>query len=752
MNRAENNSADSALYADTLANFEHSRSAAGRPVCYAREQLRFALLRILLIIAGSLTFFIFANERIAWLGLIICLLTELSEDAYLMWMRRQSERFLASRVNFVLICLFAFVQASGFSLATWMTWLITLEFLPDVTMILFLSVVAAGASYVISHMFWPAILRTIPPAIAAFYIVNFTFANLTIEQSSGFSIFVATTLLIAILTAMLIGAVYFSMRDREKIRRELLASRVALADTIADLHTQAVELRKMATISEQSADPVAIIDSGGLITWINPAFEKTFGFSTSQAHGRTLRQLIGGEETDEKAIAKADEAIRTGQHTRFEIANYTRDGIRIWTEASLNPVLGDEGQLEHVVCIIRDIGNFKQRQSRLVAARFQAEQTARARADILANMSHEIRTPMNGILGMTDLLMQTQLSGAQRAYAEAIESSGRSLLTIINDILDFSKLEAGALEISPVQASVTRVINDVFNLLRPMADAKALKLECEVSDDVPELVMVDEVRLRQILTNLVGNALKFTEEGKVSVSVLAEAGSLILMITDTGIGIPFDKQERIFDQYAQVASAQNRAVRGTGLGLAISRLLARLMGGDVTIAESVPGKGTTFRVSVEFSHVAEAKFVEESGRSSEERIAFLKDQFNGRTVLIAEDNALNATLLETYLSKLGIETMVAVNGLIAVDRFAEHRPFMIFMDVNMPEMNGLDACREIRKMRGEQPLIIALTASAFDQDREACLEAGMDEFLSKPLLGDDLYRKLEQMFEQGVVA
>ncbi len=264
--------------------------------------------------------------------------------------------------------------------------------------------------------------------------------------------------------------------------------------------------------------------------------------------------------------------------------------------------------------------------------------------------------------------------------------------------------------------------------------------------------MVDEVRLRQILTNLVGNALKFTEEGKVSVSVLAEAGSLILMITDTGIGIPFDKQERIFDQYAQVASAQNRAVRGTGLGLAISRLLARLMGGDVTIAESAPGKGTTFRVSVEFSHVAEAKFVEESGRSSEERIAFLKDQFNGRTVLIAEDNALNATLLETYLSKLGIETMVAVNGLIAVDRFAEHRPFMIFMDVNMPEMNGLDACREIRKMRGEQPLIIALTASAFDQDREACLEAGMDEFLSKPLLGDDLYRKLEQMFEQGVVA
>jgi len=174
--------------------------------------------------------------------------------------------------------------------------------------------------------------------------------------------------------------------------------------------------------------------------------------------------------------------------------------------------------------------------------------------------------------------MQTQLSGAQRAYAEAIESSGRSLLTIINDILDFSKLEAGALEISPVQASVTRVINDVFNLLRPMADAKALKLECEVSDDVPELVMVDEVRLRQILTNLVGNALKFTEEGKVSVSVLAEAGSLILVITDTGIGIPFDKQERIFDQYAQVASAQNRAVRGTGLGLAISRLLARLMG------------------------------------------------------------------------------------------------------------------------------------------------------------------------------
>lgn len=736
--------------AQTLDQFRYLRSAAGRPKCYAREQLRYAPIRIFLIILGSATFYTFANERVAAFSLMLALCVELVEDAYLLWMRRQEDAFIRSRANFVMICLVGLAQSAGLSYATWMTWLITLEFLPDVMMVLFLSAIAAGASYVISHMFWPAILRMVPPAIATFHIFYFEFRFLQDYQIAEHAIFGVASLIIVMLTIMLVSAVYRSMRDREEIRYELLKSRESLAESYKDLQDQAGRLRQLAMIAHHAADPVLVIDPQGLITWVNPAFERRFGFSQEEAMGNRINTLLAGPETDPSSIDRASSAIAEGVARRVEIANYTKDGLKVWNEASLNPVFSDDGKVEHFVSILRDIEGYKRRQSRLVEARFQAEAAARNRASFLANMSHEIRTPMNGILGMTDLLMQSELSTSQRSYAAAIEGSGRSLLTIINDILDLSKLEAGALDISPVPTDPRVTLQNVIDLLHPQADGKSVELSWEVAASVPDLISVDETRLRQILLNLVGNAIKFTDEGQVSISVFAEDSTLVLLVEDTGIGIPYDRQERIFDQFAQVDSEHQRGVRGTGLGLAISRLLARLMGGDVTVY-SEPGKGSTFRVAVSFEPASLAEAEPESDRGLEDLMAFLRTKLAGQPVLIAEDNSLNATLLENYLEKLGVKPLVAADGKTAVELFTEHRPILIFMDVNMPVMNGLDACRAIRAMEGDQPCILALTASAFDSDRDACLDAGMDAFLSKPLLSEELYRKLENIFDRCIV-
>ncbi|GAB1451977.1 hypothetical protein MASR2M47_20330 [Draconibacterium sp.] len=383
----------------------------------------------------------------------------------------------------------------------------------------------------------------------------------------------------------------------------------------------------------------------------------------------------------------------------------------------------------------------------------KAEESTKAKAIFLANMSHEIRTPLNGIIGFSKILEETGLSEYQKELTEIIVSSGENLLNVINDILDFSKIESGQVKLENIEFSLIKRVKTIVKLQQLNADKKGLDLLLEVEEDIPDTLIGDPFRLNQVITNLVSNAIKFTEKGSVKISVTSisndpEKITLFFRVADTGIGISDEGKEKLFKDFSQADDSTTRQYGGTGLGLAISNNLIRLMGGEIGVNSKV-GKGSEFWFNLTFAHSALKRDVEKENTSVEDF-----EIPKNIKILYAEDNLINQRITLMQLQKLGIDCDVAKDGLEAFEMYKKNDYDMILMDMQMPNLDGIGCTKEIREYEkaknSANPIyIVAATANTDDQEKQNCIDAGMNDFISKPFKEIEIRHKIKiAFFEQ----
>jgi PAS domain S-box-containing protein len=652
------------------------------------------------------------------------------------------------------------------------------------------------------------------------------------------------------------------------------------------LRESQAEARKLSLVASKTDNPVFIASPTGTIEWVNESFTRVMEFSLEEVVGKTPPDFMNGPDVDANVVRHIRDAMHDGHGLLTDVVNYSKSGRKYHLRLEIQPIRNEFGQLQNFIGIETDITARVETEQALRRAKAEADDASRAKSEFLASMSHEIRTPMNGVIGMTSLLMETPLNPDQREFVNTIRTSGEALLTIINDILDFSKIESGKLELEHMPFELGTCIEEALDLFALQASAKKLEIVYHIDPRVPAWVMGDVTRLRQVLVNLVNNAVKFTPGGSIAIEVQRAAPTaggpsaprfmLEFAVRDSGIGIPQERLDRLFKAFSQVDSSTTRKYGGTGLGLAISQRLTNLMGGTIR-AESAVGQGSSFiftiltepatvtpdvlgahgleklrdavvlcvedhpitqrRIQSMLTAVGAKCIFSTNARAASELARNLKtppalviidgDETEGFSpldamlhvkaprllmlpfgqsappspidrkpfatlakpfktsafyhvlsmlftpahpahvavnaaatnqpllseefaidVLLAEDNAVNQKVALRFLERLGYRADAVSNGLEAVTTL-ETRPYhLVLMDLQMPEMDGLEASRQIRRRLpvSRQPKIVALTANAMQGDRERCLAAGMDDYISKPVKLHEIEGVIRRLF------
>lgn len=523
-------------------------------------------------------------------------------------------------------------------------------------------------------------------------------------------------------------------------------------------HKQMEEsLRKFSRAIEQSPAAVIITGAGGDIEYVNPKFTELTGYTQEEVVGKNPRLLKSGEH-DTGHYKRLWETVSAGKEWRGELRNKKKNGELFWVSASISAIKNSHVPITHFLAIEEDITERKKWEEELKKAKEAAEAANRAKSSFVANVSHEIRTPMTAIIGAADLLEQTALNEEQQKYVRISKSAGGTLFCLINDILDLSKIEAQRLELAQTPFDLNELMAKTLEFLAIEADKKKIELSCRAERDVPVSLEGDPDRLRQIIVNLVGNALKFTEKGGIYVSVKntvrPETGHydafLEFSVRDTGIGIAPEQITRIFDLFTQANATIFQKYGGTGLGLAISKHLAELMGGKIWV-ESKPGEGSTFFFTAGFKIGAAEGHLPVS---EPEPSAGTGEPGLVQNILLAEDSSDTAVLIKAYLDKkTTCRTETAENGKIAVEKIKSGNYRLVLMDMLMPEMDGYTAARLIReweKKSGGHIPIIALTARALKEDIQKSLEAGCDAYVSKPIDMGYLTGIIKKHLKEGV--
>jgi PAS domain S-box-containing protein len=671
-------------------------------------------------------------------------------------------------------------------------------------------------------------------------------------------------------------------RQTERANARLRAEVEERRQAEAALRASQLAERKLGLVASRTDNVVLIARPDGGVEWVNDAFTRLLGPELREVAGRSVVELLAAH--DDEAGLRLRQAVDAGEAVACDVSCRARSGRRHDLSVDLQPVYAEDGRLEFLIFLAVDITQRVETERELRRAKIEADAASRAKSDFLASMSHEIRTPMNGVIGMTSLLLHTPLTEDQRDSVNTIRQSGETLLTIINDILDFSKIESGRLELELIPFELAACVEETIDLFAPVAAGRGIDLAYRIDPALPAWIQSDPTRLRQVLANLINNAIKFTPAGSVSLEFLvdpAQARSLVVHVRDTGIGIPRERADRLFKPFSQVDSSTTRKYGGTGLGLAICHRLTQLMGGRIEVA-STPGEGSVFTFTLPLhpatplvdaapeplapeprpvillleahplnrrrlveqitaqlgpvlapvgaeevapalaasslrpdalvidlalidSAAARARllpvlrslglpvlWLHPAGRPPARpaelgpvHAALARPARNGPvlatlrqllslepaprnpafapleveriaeahplSILLVEDNLVNQKVALRFLERLGYRADAVANGLEAI-RALEDRPYdLVFMDLQMPEMDGFAAAREIRQRLApeRQPAIVALTANALQGDREACLAAGMDDYITKPVKLADIAAAIQRRFAVG---
>ncbi len=572
--------------------------------------------------------------------------------------------------------------------------------------------------------------------------------------------------------AGLLANMYAAFRVEINHTKELTAAREEAENALAKLSEYKFVLDEHAI--------VAVTDQSGRITYVNDKFCRISKYDRHELVGQNHRILKSGYH-DASYYKSFWSTISRGDVWTGEFKNLAKDGSEYWVSTIVAPFRDAKGRISQYISIRTDITQSKRNQEelrrkeedlvervaeledtqirleeqagvlrelseQLSIERDRAQVAAKAKTDFLATMSHEIRTPMNGVLGMLHLLADTELSGEQRDLTETASVSAESLLTIINDILDVSKLEEGRVELEAVDFDLFDLVHRVVALFKIQASEKQLQMLSEFPPDLPRFIRADPTRVRQILVNLVGNAIKFTNEGAVTIALSYgrdPSGDLLIrvMVRDTGIGISPESQVRLFERFSQADSSTTRQYGGSGLGLAISKQLSEIMGGQIGV-DSVENAGSvfwfTFRAQTGNAETVNSKKLLAEADAQNMRVL---------RVLVAEDNAINRKMITTLFTRRGHTVEVAENGRLALERVQDGEFDVVLMDIQMPEMDGIQAMQAIRALDGEKRSIpiVALTANAVAGDRQRYLEAGMDDYVSKPVDPEELFTAVNRV-------
>ena len=541
-------------------------------------------------------------------------------------------------------------------------------------------------------------------------------------------------------------------KDKTKVWLSIYSSIILSADGEVETEIEIIidttakkkaeqELELLSTVASKTNTGVTICNENGEITWVNKALEQLIGYSAAELSGKMLGDVLSNDETDRQVILQARAASEHKKSFSIEVLAQKKDGTSIWLAVANTPIINAKGQIERYIELITDITERKQVERDIIQAKEQATQLSEAKEMFLSVMSHEIRTPLNAIIGMTHLLIENDPKPSQTEDLNILKFSGENLLNIINDVLDFTKIETGNLHLEFLPVNLQLLCNDIISSLKVNATKQQNILSLNFDEQIPTLVSADKLRLYQVLMNLLGNAIKFTTNGRVELTVKMQHEStakvdVYFEVKDNGIGIPLDKKDYIFETFTQAKADISRKYGGTGLGLAITKKLLKLYQSDIKV-DSVEGKGASFSFIIGFDKVTQVE--------TEEKLRPVV--FDGKRVLIVDDNEINILIAKRILIKWGLVLDFAADGYVAIEKITKNKYDLVFMDIKMPGITGFETTTIIRGMEEKYYKtlpIVALTASTLHNEESKFKESGMNGHILKPFNPSEIKKVLAQ--------